>query len=130
MNILIVNQPLRNRGDESAHRALIRSMLQAIPDAHICVLYYCEKADAVNQFVVKNERVKYVIEFNPYQHQLLAFDFLRKGLKNSLFWLHPYVYKYLRHYRWADVVVCAPGGICMGGFMDSWHEEQLLIAMK
>ncbi|WP_277072138.1 polysaccharide pyruvyl transferase family protein [Segatella oulorum] len=130
MNILIVNQPLRNRGDESAHRALIRSMLQAIPDAHICVLYYCEKADAVNQFVVKNERVKYVIEFNPYQHQLLAFDFLRKGLENSLFWLHPYVYKYLRHYRWADVVVCAPGGICMGGFMDSWHEEQLLIAMK
>ena len=130
MNILIVNQPLRNRGDESAHRALIRSMLQAIPDAHICVLYYCEKADAVNQFVVKNERVKYVIEFHPYQHQLLAFDFLRKGLENSLFWLHPYVYKYLRHYRWADVVVCAPGGICMGGFMDSWHEEQLLIAMK
>ena len=130
MNILIVNQPLRNRGDESAHRALIRSMLQAIPDAHICVLYYCEKADAVNQFVVKNERVKYVIEFRPYQHQLLAFDFLRKGLENSLFWLHPYVYKYLRHYRWADVVVCAPGGICMGGFMDSWHEEQLLIAMK
>lgn len=130
MNILIVNQPLRNRGDESAHRALIRSMLQAIPDAHICVLYYCEKADAVNQFVVKNERVKYVIEFHPYQHQLLAFGFLRKGLENSLFWLHPYVYKYLRHYRWADVVVCAPGGICMGGFMDSWHEEQLLIAMK
>ena len=130
MNILVVNQPLRNRGDESAHRALIRSILRALPDAHLRVLYYCEAADAVHQFVVQDERVEYVIAFSPDCHQLLAFDFLRKGIVNPLFWLHPYVYWYLRYYRWADFVVCAPGGICMGGFMNTWHEEQLLIALK
>lgn len=130
MNILIVNQPLRNRGDESAHRALVRSILQVLPNAHIRVLYYCEEVDAVTQFIVQNERVEYIIEFAPQQHQLLAFDFLRKGLEHSLYWSHPYVYRYLKHYRWADAVVCAPGGICMGGFMNTWHEEQLLIAIK
>ena len=57
MNILIVNQPLRNRGDESAHRALVRSILQVLPNAHIRVLYYCEEVDAVTQFIVQNERV-------------------------------------------------------------------------
>ena len=39
MNILIVNQPLNNRGDESAHKALTRALLQKIPDAKISVLW-------------------------------------------------------------------------------------------
>ena len=130
MNILIVNQPLRNRGDESAHRALIRSILDALPNVHIHVLFYCEEAEAIAQFSISDERVEYVCAFSPNECQLKTLYFIRKGIMNTLFWFHPYVDRFLRHYRWADAVVCAPGGICMGGFMNTWHEEQLLIAMK
>ena len=130
MNILIVNQPLRNRGDESAHRALIRSILDALPNVHIHVLFYCEESEAIAQFSISDERVEYVCAFSPNECQLKTLYFIRKGIMNTLFWSHPYVDRFLRHYRWADAVVCAPGGICMGGFMNTWHEEQLLIAIK
>lgn len=130
MNILIVNQPLQNRGDESAHRALVREMLKRCPNAYIRILYFCMDAKFINQFVVKDKRVEYISALVPNKCQFKAFDCLRKGLRNSLFWLHPYAFKYIRNFRWADSVVCAPGGICMGGFMDWWHEEQLLIAKK
>lgn len=130
MNILIVNQPLRNRGDESAHRALVRKLLQEIPDVHIRVLFYCEEANAIDEFSVLDERVEYISAFGVKERQLKTLYFIRKGIENTLFWCHPYVNKFLRHYHWSDAVVCAPGGICMGGFMNWWHEEQLLIAMK
>ena len=130
MNILIVNQPLRNRGDESAHRALVRKLLQEIPDVHIRVLFYCEEANAIDEFSVLDERVEYISAFGVNERQLKTLYFIRKGIENTLFWCHPYVNKFLRYYHWSDAVVCAPGGICMGGFMNWWHEEQLLIAMK
>ena len=125
MNILIINQPLQNRGDESAHRALVRKLLQEIPDMHVRVLFYCEEANAIDEFSVLDERVEYISAFG-----LKTLYFILKGIENTLFWCHPYVNKFLRHYHWSDAVVCAPGGICMGGFMNWWHEEQLLIAMK
>ena len=130
MNILIVNQPLRNRGDESAHRALVRKLLQEIPDMHVRVLFYCEEANAIDEFSVLDERVEYISAFGVNERQLKTLYFIQKGIKNTLFWCHPYVNKFLRHYHWSDAVVCAPGGTCMGGFMNWWHEEQLLIAMK
>ena len=130
MNILIVNQPLRNRGDESAHRALVRKLLQEIPDVHIRVLFYCEEANAIDEFSVLDERVEYISAFGVNERQLKTLYFIRKVIENTLFLCHPYVNKFLRYYHWSDAVVCAPGGICMGGFMNWWHEEQLLIAMK
>lgn len=130
MNILIVNQPLRNRGDESAHRALVRKLLQEIPDMHVRVLFYCEEANAIDEFSILDERVEYISAFGVNERQLKTLYFIRKGIENTLFWCHPYVNKFLRYYHWSDAVVCAPGGICMGGFMNWWHEEQLLIAMK
>ena len=38
MNILLIDQPLWNRGDESAHKGLVRSILKAIPNARIKVM--------------------------------------------------------------------------------------------
>ena len=56
----MINQPLNNRGDESAHRALIRRILKDIPDAKIRVFFIGEKKDSVQQFKIDDERVKYV----------------------------------------------------------------------
>ena len=39
MKILLIDQPIRNRGDESAHKALVRSLLAAVPGGRITVPY-------------------------------------------------------------------------------------------
>ena len=84
MNILIVNQPLRNRGDESAHRALVRKLLQEIPDMHVRVLFYCEEANAIDEFSILDERVEYISAFGVNERQLKTLYFIRKGIKNTL----------------------------------------------
>lgn len=129
MNILIVNQPLNNRGDESAHRALIRSIIKYIPEAHIRCLFGNVQVDTLRQFEVDNERVEYVMIHH--RKNLKSSQLLKKGLKHPILWhIHPFVISYLNNYRWADAVVCAPGGICMGGFMNWDHEYELMYAMK
>ena len=129
MNILIVNQPLNNRGDESAHRALVRSIVKYIPEARVRVLFMGANPDTVKQFMVKDKNVQYSCK--QHKHWLKASGFLRHGLNHSLLWhVHPYVIQYLDNYRWADAIVCAPGGICMGGFMSWDHEYELMYAMK
>lgn len=39
MNILLINQPLNNRGDEAAHKALVRTLSKDYSDSHIEVLF-------------------------------------------------------------------------------------------
>ena len=129
MNILIVNQPLNNRGDESAHRALVRSILKYIPEAKVRVLFGGNKQETINQFKVESDRTEYVRFYH--KHMLKGDGFIRQGLQYPVLWrIHPYAIEYFNHFRWADAVVCAPGGICMGGFMNWNHENQLLYAMK
>lgn len=129
MNILIINQPLNNRGDESAHRALVRSIIKYIPDVHVRCLFGNELEDTIRQFMVTDERVEYVRVHH--RKNLKSLQLLKKGLKYPLLWyLHPYVISYLNNYRWADAVVCAPGGICMGGFMNWDHQNKLMYGIK
>lgn len=127
MNILIINQPLNNRGDESAHKALVRSLSSEIPHANIKVLFFnSHNKDSINQFDAKLPNVEYHNEFVQYHGALIKL--FRKGLLRAV-WLHPvFLRKVIRKYQWADVVVCAPGGICMGGFQDWSHLFSLHIA--
>lgn len=129
MNILIVNQPLNNRGDESAHRALVRSILKYIPEAKVRVLWVGVKQESVDQFTVKSDRSEYINI--RHEHWLWGGKFIWHGLDHPFLWnLHPYSLEYINNFRWADAVVCAPGGICMGGFMNWNHERVLLTAMR
>lgn len=132
MNILIINQPLNNRGDESAHKGLIRAIVKNIPEANVTVLFAGNDEstrESVRQLSVKSERVRYV-----------CFDLIidkgrsyvgTKALKYNLPWLaklHPGIYLYLKYFKKADYVVCAPGGMCMGGFMNWGHLSHLYYA--
>lgn len=127
MNILIINQPLNNRGDESAHKALIRNLSSEYPYAHIKVLFINNlNKDSINQFDAKLPNVEYHNEFVQYYGVLIKL--FRKGFLKAVR-LHPvFLHKVIRKYQWADVVVCAPGGICMGGFQDWSHLFLLHIA--
>lgn len=50
MKILLIDQPLWNRGDESAHKGLIRNIIKAVPNADIKVMEIDVKQGAINEF--------------------------------------------------------------------------------
>ena len=127
MNILIINQPLRNRGDESAHKALIRKIKTQIPNVSIRVLFInCSSTDSICQFDVHLPNVTYINSEIPLCGLLIRLYKLHLPL---LMFLNPFfILNMWTHYRWADAVVCAPGGICMGGFQNWGHIFQLYVA--
>lgn len=130
MKILIINQPLNNRGDESAHKALVRRLVREYPNHDITVLF--EKSanpDSIRQFAVKSSNVRYV-HFVPAMHR--GFKKVSEyGLKHDmhiLWFLHPGILSWLKYFKSADIVICAPGGINMGGFQSWYHLFNLYCA--
>lgn len=129
MKILMINQTLCNRGDESAHKALLREILERIPSAYIRVLFVSTQSPySINQFAIDDKRVEYV-NIHPFmRYSKISEVALRKPYR-KLFWrIHPTMRQILSHYKWSDLVLCAPGGICMGGFQDWKHLYFLKLA--
>lgn len=60
MNILLINQPLNNRGDEAAHKALVRTLSKDYPDSHIEVLFIDANPDSVEQFEISATNIEYI----------------------------------------------------------------------
>lgn len=130
MKILIINQPLNNRGDESAHKALVRRFVKEYPNYDITVLF--EKSanpDSIRQFGVKSPNIHYV-HFVPAISK--GFKKISEyGLKHDihiLWFLHPGILSWLKYFKNADIVICAPGGINMGGFQSWYHLFNLYCA--
>ena len=122
-NILIINQPVGNRGDESAHKALVRSINKALPDVKITVLAFQDNLNAIDEFVVQNSNNRYLNFI--FKHNLCAEPVALYLIKHRLTKLgtmcHPILRKLRKYYKNADIVICAPGGICMGGFQNWKH---------
>ena len=130
MNILIVNQPLNNRGDESAHKALVRTMLAEMPSVSIKAIWVGAPQDSINQFAVRDKRVEYVnLKSIRGFGRTVLFSLKHRGW-GFLSMLHPTYWKLIHYYRKADWIVCAPGGICMGGFQNWMHLYYLYIAAR
>lgn len=128
MNLLVVNQPLGNRGDESAHKALIKSLNAKLPDAKIKILFINGNSDSINQFKVENANNEYI----NFPNTLGAWKTLRFATAHKIFtlWkLHPTTNRILKIIRSSDIVICAPGGICMGGFQN-WNHVSILHMAK
>lgn len=129
MKLLIVNQPLENRGDESAHRALVNSLLDRLPEAEIEVLFVGAKEKSIQEFKVENARITYC----NFPLGRFGFHFLTKVLRYGWYggWkVHPTSRGIVREMKKADLVVCAPGGICMGGFQSWLHITILYMAKR
>ncbi len=129
MNVIIINQPIGNRGDEAAHRALIREINKTCPTVYVKVIYSNQNQDTINQIKVVHKNNEYV-NFNASYRVFRFFEQYIHGIPSLYFlWgLHPITRKMISYVRWADIVVCAPGGICMGGFMNWSHVTNLAIA--
>ncbi|WP_010664246.1 polysaccharide pyruvyl transferase family protein [Marinilabilia salmonicolor] len=128
MNILIINQPLNNRGDEAAHKSLMRNLNTKFPDYKITVLFQSAPQDSINQFKVSYPLNEYI----NIKTMTKGANFIRKWalrlqlLKLSL--VHPANYSIIKYIKEADFIVCAPGGICMGSFQNWNHIYKLSLA--
>lgn len=129
-NILVINQPLGNRGDESAHRALMRALNKNLPETKIRVLVLFDYQNSSSVIEVQHQNNEYVHLSHPHNCRIVALMKLLMALRMVWFgsYLHPFLRKLMLHYRWADLVVCAPGGICMGGFQNWLHLYLLYLA--
>lgn len=127
MKILIINQPLNNRGDESAHKGLVRSICNTIPDCQIDVLFIASNPDSISQFNIKRPNVHYInLKAIKGYGKIIDLGLLFKLY--FLWFLHPTLHKIIEIYKQADIVICAPGGICMGGFQNWMHLFYLSVA--
>lgn len=60
MKILLLNQPVYNRGDEAAHRSLIRTLNKNVPNASVMILLENVKEGTIKQIKVDNPQNKYI----------------------------------------------------------------------
>lgn len=131
MKILLIDQPLWNRGDESAHKGLIRNIIKAVPNADIKVMEIDVKQEAINEFDMHLPQVQFV---NLHSKNKKWFGrFFYHAYKYHIGWLLLWTStgrKIKKIYEEADVIIMAPGGINLGGFQDWKHLSLLLIARK
>lgn len=131
MNVLIINQPLGNRGDEAAHRALVREINKRCPNAVVKIFSCNGDQNILDEIGVKARQNEYINPKACYKLYSLAITTLNEHPNlYPLVMCQPILNKTRRWIRWADVVVCAPGGICMGGFMNWSHISNLFIALR
>lgn len=122
----MLNQPYKNRGDESAHKGLLRSLCHDIPDVHINVVDIYGTQKDVDYFNVNLPNVTYTI-LSGYRGHERALLLSKVGISPSMILAksNPIISKAIKE---ADLVLCAPGGINMGGFHSWYHIEVLMIA--
>ena len=128
MKILIVNQPFNNRGDESAHKALVRALCQAVPNCQIKVLCLSLHSDVIKPFIVDNKNVKYVSYNLRYKCGIIQRLGLYCNFFRFLWLLYPSLCNIAKEYKEADLIIGAPGGISMGGFQNWGHLFLLQLA--
>lgn len=127
MKIIVINQPLRNRGDEAAHKALFRTLANC-KEIEIEILFTHNQKEDIKDFNVNLPNVKYTIISEPHKGYVKIFHLIIKRKINILRYFHPLIRKICKIYQSADVVMCAPGGICMGKFQNWEHIFLLWIA--
>lgn len=128
MNILIINQPVGNRGDESAHRALMHSLVNKYPTDNIKVAFFGDKEEDVHQININADNVQYVVIKAHKGIVRLARFVLIKSVWKVLMSVDPPFRKMNKLIKSADIVITAPGGICLGAFHNWIHLLWLVVA--
>src|SRR5690606_13565671 len=130
MRVTIINQPINNRGDEAAHRSMMRELNKRFPDSQFTVLFVNKDQESINEFIVPSSQNHYLtIKSFTKGNNFFKKWSLRLGLI-SLSFLHPEHRRVKRIFLDSDLIICAPGGICMGGFQNWEHVYWLYMAKK
>lgn len=120
MRFILVNQPMFNRGDESAHKALVYALLQHFPDCSIEVLFTGRPQQAVDDCRVNDMRVTYT-NLDVTSRYLKTYLWNLKHGTRILWHFNPVVRNISRRYRSADWVISSPGDRSLGSRYDWDH---------
>lgn len=126
MRIAIINQPLGNRGDEAAHKAFVHALLKHFE--YIDIVFLNREQQAIESIKVNNINYINVSGFSRGYFKVIKYSLLIHCIRLSF--LHPLLGKFKKILLSYDLIICAPGGICMGGFMNWKHIWQLAVAEK
>ena len=126
-NILLICQPLNNRGDESAHKGLLRAISKESPNTHFIVIFLGSKQNSIDQFDVKLTNVEYV-NIKGHKGLIRFISFIAKYNMIWLSFLMSSTRSLIKYYKNADAVMCAPGGMNLGGFQSWDHLYWLKLA--
>ena len=116
MNILIINQPVNNRGDESAHKALVRTINKKFPKYKVTVYFSGINPDSVDQMEVKHGNNTYINNFSFRKGRAIT---KRVGLQFNLIKLsslHPNHRPFIKELKKNDLIISAPGGPAIGPY--------------
>lgn len=120
MKILLLNQPVYNRGDEAAHRNLIRTINNSIPNALITIVLENIKEGTIEQIRVDNPNNTYININTDIGYRKSRIFSICSNLMIVSFLIRSN--RVLANYiKESDIVICAPGGICLGGFYNWSH---------
>lgn len=131
-NILLIDQPINNRGDESAHKALVKTILKDIPNSKIKVLFIRKNPKSIDQYAVHDDCVSYInVGWDVgNEHRIIdRLSYLFSPFLPFAAKFNSIAKKIIPMYKDADIILCAPGGINMGGFQ-SWSHLALLFLAK
>lgn len=129
MRMAVINQPLGNRGDEAAHKAFIRTLSRTFPGSRIDIIFLHPDETLIDSIRVDAENVFYVNI--PCLRWYRRFEQLGILLDTfAVSYMIPALRKFRTLLRTYDKVICAPGGICMGGFSNWEHIWQLDVARR
>lgn len=120
MRFLLINQPMFNRGDESAHKALVYALLQLFPDCSVEVLFAGRPQDAVEECRVNDARVEYTNLDIDRRYYKSSISNLKHWLR-ILWYFNPTVRKIVRRYKSADWIISSPGDRSLGSRYDWDH---------
>lgn len=132
MNLLIIEQPLNNRGDESAHKGLVKALIAHIPGIRIRVFFYECTEEEIDQMRLNYPNIEYV-NFPARSRIFAPHRFIKAltmlGLRRLLgFVLLTRAFR--AQCKWADHIVVAPGGIDMGGYQAWPHIAFIYLAQR
>lgn len=128
MKIAILNQPLGNRGDEAAHKAFMRALICKFPNFHFDVIFINALEECIEAIKVNGASYINLTGFSKGYVRAEQLGFILNNINISF--LHPILSRLKRLLADYNVVICAPGGICMGGFLSWDHIWQLWLAKK
>ena len=109
MKILLLNQPVYNRGDEAAHRSLIRTINNSIPNALITIVLENIKEGTIEQIRVDNPNNTYININTDIGYRKSRIFSICSNLMIVSFLIRSN--RVLANYiKESDIVICAPGG--------------------
>lgn len=127
--IVIINQPIGNRGDQAAFCAFVKMLKSRNYDV-MCVFW--GENDKISRFVDDLVSVEWVCFSSSSRVERIFYPVFQKIEKFSKIrqWLPETYLAFSKIMRSADAVICAPGGVCMGAYKSWAHLFYLEMALR